>query len=1093
MGSTALTESHDSEIVQAAIGAVFDRLSVVITRYGGFVERYMGDAVLAVFGVPVVHEDDPERAIRAALEMQGVLVEMRRAGETTLEMRIGMESGEVLVDPERVSESRDRMLTGDAVNTAARLQSAAGVGAVLVGPTTHSLTKDRIDFSAPKELALKGKSQPVAAYTALRIAAKHAGQRPALGFESPMVGRDEELAVLHQTLHRAQSEGRPALVTIFGPAGSGKSRLVRELLRHLDDMDQTFFWRAGRCLPYGGAAYSALAGAIETQCEVLADDPAEVVAHKVERSVQEFGGDTEMLIAIEHLLGLTTESAMGREQLFDTWRRFLERMAARYPLVLVLEDIHWADEGLLDFIEFLADWAKGAVLIVTLARPDLLDKRPTWGGGKRNYASIYLDPLGSDESEQMITGLLGDTLPEDVIALITGHAEGNPLYTEEVIRMLIDRDLLTGSPEEGWHLSASIKDIEVPRSIHALIAARLDGLATDEKTLLQDASVVGRVFWSGVAARLADQDDIQTKEQLGRLRIKELIIAREPSSLSDEHEYGFHHALIRDVAYDSLPKQVRAEKHSTVASWAESTRSGDREDVVEMIATHYEQALGYMSEIGAPEGEIHDAATKALYWATQAAERSRRMWQTIAALDWYRKAIAITETLSLTNEESARLWSQYAEAANHVLPHKDTARLYERALELYGDASSSEASLARARYGAVVSNMGDPVRAVDIAKEAVALLRVESDPDPLGKALGILGGLYWWLERPDDARVVLTEALGIARRVGDRHTECAASLSLAAVAYLERDWTEALSISRRSLKIARELGDLNLLSRATNHQRAFLEIYGDPDGVAIDLQEAVALARRHKNRGLHLHLTGMLTKEYSNLGQLDEADEALEQAWADMPPTDPHTKLLAMVRWAEIDLFRGDLTRAQDRLDEVNAIDETVQGDTELYLIKAYIQAEIDHLRGDDTAAMSRLTPLLDNMDALLRFALPQMLLRAIRIAVARGESERAMVWRGILDHKPTLIDEAFKPWCDAILTTDPVIAADLLAEAAGRLRALHLLILEALCLTDLARVEKGLGRDHTRTLVPVISFLRTSGALVYLEAAEALMRANER
>lgn len=329
VGSTALTEREDPEVVQAVIGRLFDRLADVIERHGGFLEKYMGDAILAVFGVPVVHEDDPERAIRAALEMHGVLAEMNRGtDQPPLEMRIGVESGDVVVDLERVAGSRDRMLTGDAVNTAARLQNASGIGAVLVGPTAHSLTKDRVDFSEPEVLELKGKSQSVHAFTALRLSAKHAGERPALGFESRMVGRDEELAVLQQTLRRVDSEGCPALVTIFGPAGSGKSRLVRELLRYLDDVDQTFYWRAGRCLPYGAAAYSGLADAIKNQCEVLEDDPADVVAAKVQRTVDDLGGDAEQLTAIEHLLGLRTESEMGREQLFDTWRSFLERMAA---------------------------------------------------------------------------------------------------------------------------------------------------------------------------------------------------------------------------------------------------------------------------------------------------------------------------------------------------------------------------------------------------------------------------------------------------------------------------------------------------------------------------------------------------------------------------------------------------------------------------------------------------------------------------------------------------------------------------------------------------------------------------------------------
>lgn len=1089
VGSTALTEREDPEVVQAVIGRLFDRLAGVIERHGGFLEKYMGDAILAVFGVPVVHEDDPERAIRAALEMHGVLAEMNRGtAQPPLEMRIGVEAGDVVVDLERVAGSRDRMLTGDAVNTAARLQSASGIGAVLVGPTAHSLTKDRIDFSEPEELELKGKSQPVHAFTALRLSAKHAGERPALGFESRMVGRDEELAVLQQTLHRVESEGRPALVTIFGPAGSGKSRLVRELLRYLDNVDQTFYWRAGRCLPYGAAAYSGLADAIKSQCEVLEDDQADIVAEKVKRTVGDLGGDADQLTAIEHLLGLRPETAMGREQLFDTWRSFLERMAARYPLVLVLEDIHWADEGLLDFIDFVADWALGGMLVVTLARPELLDHRPTWGGGKRNYAAIYIDPLGSEESSEMVTGLLGENLPDDIIRLVTEHAEGNPLYTEEIVRMLIERRLLSGSEEEGWHLSAAIQDIKVPRSIHSLIAARLDGLATDEKSLLQDASVVGRIFWSGIAARLADQDDIRTKEQLSRLRIKELIAPREPSSLSDEREYGFHHALIRDVAYDSLSKQLRATKHSIVARWAETTRADDRDDVIELIATHYEQALGFMTEIGAPQDEIHDLTNKALQWSTHAAERSLRMWQTAASLDWYRKAVALADSLALSDEESARLWERYAAAATVILPNSEVATLFERALELFGDSKSSDAALTRARYGRVVMRMGDNPRAVEIIEDAVASLRELSEPAALVQALDILGVLYWWLER-DEARAVLTEALDLARTVGDRRTEGEASLTLAGVHTQDREWADSLALGDRALEIAREIGDLTLLLRACNNQAVTWYIYGDPDQVGPALsREALDLARRHGHRRWQGFLSMGMAGTHKDGGRLDEAVEIFEQAMLEAPPSGPRPQILFLVAWAWIDLYRGDLIGARARLDEADSIDESGAGDTELFQTKTYVQAEIDHLQGDDPTAAARLTPLLDELDELERFSPPELVLLGVQLSLADDDREMAMRWRKILDHKPTLIGEAFQRWCDALLSTEPEGAADLLADAAERLRKLHLLILEAVCLTDLARVKKQLGRDHVSTLERVIAFLRDAGAQRYLAAAEAVL-----
>jgi class 3 adenylate cyclase len=410
VGSTSLAEREDPEIVQSVVGRAFDRLADEIGRYEGLLEKFMGDAVLAVFGVPRAHEDDAERAVRAALEMQAVLSELNRSfaaeGKPELAMRIGVEAGEVLVDVERASGPRDRMLTGDAVNTAARLQTAADPGRVLVGPGVFAATKDVIEYGELPALDLKGKDQPVPAWQALRIRAKQRGERPELGMEAKLVGRDEELSVLKETFRRVEGEGRPALVTVVGPAGVGKSRLVRELERHVEGLPEFVYWRRGRCLAYGNASYSALADAIKAQCEILEDDATDVVLKKVEGTVRELFGDGELVPQIGALVGAGDPGSLGREDLFDAWRRFLERLSARYPLVLAFEDIHWADEGLLDFIEHLADWAQGPIMTVALARPELFEARPTWGGGKRNAASIYVEPLSPDESSVMLEDLL---------------------------------------------------------------------------------------------------------------------------------------------------------------------------------------------------------------------------------------------------------------------------------------------------------------------------------------------------------------------------------------------------------------------------------------------------------------------------------------------------------------------------------------------------------------------------------------------------------------------------------------------------------------------------------------------------------------
>ena len=519
VGSTTLAEREDPEVVQSIVGRTFDRLSEEIARYEGLLEKFMGDAVLAVFGVPRAHEDDAERAVRAALEMGAVLSELNRGfaaeGKPTLEMRIGIEAGEVLVDLERASGPRDRMLTGDAVNTAARLQTSAEPGRVVVGPAVYASTKDVIDFRELEPLALKGKAEPVPAWEALRIKARTRGERPHLGLESRLVGRDEELAVMKQTLRRVESEGRPALVTVIGPAGVGKSRLVSELERFAEGLPQIVYWRRGRCLAYGNTSYSALADAIKAQCEIFEDDTAEVAAKKADAAVRELFGDEEVAPQIRALVGAGDTRGMSREDLFEAWRRFLERMAARYPLVLVLDDLHWADDGLLDFVDHVADWAQGPILIVATARPELFETRPTWGGGKRNADVDLPRPAVRGRGRGHARGPRPRPPRTDLKRTIVERSEGNPLYVEEIVRKLIDDGVLRATDASRWEVARPIEEIELPRSIHGLIATRLDGLPEDEKAVLQDAAVVGRVFWLGAVAELTGRPDARCATSSG--------------------------------------------------------------------------------------------------------------------------------------------------------------------------------------------------------------------------------------------------------------------------------------------------------------------------------------------------------------------------------------------------------------------------------------------------------------------------------------------------------------------------------------------------------------------------------------------------
>ena len=771
VGSTALAEHEDPEVVQAVVGRAFDRLAEEVTRHEGLLEKFMGDAILAVFGVPRAHEDDAERAVNAGMEMQAVLSELNREfeaeGKPQLAMRIGVEAGEVLVDVERASGPRDRMLTGDAVNVAARLQSAADPGRVIVGPTAHEATRAVIEYRELTPLTLKGKAEPVPAWDALRVRARQRGERPELGMEAKLVGRDEELAVLVQTFQRVQADRRPALVTVVGPAGVGKSRLGREFERHIDGLTEFVYWRRGRCMAYGNTAYSALADAVKAQCEIFDDDATEVAWKKVNEAVESLFGDNELAPQIGALVGAGEPGAFSREDLFDAWRRFFERMAARYPLVLVFEDIHWADDALLDFTEYLADWAQGPIMVLTLARPELFENRPAWGGGKRNAVSTFLDPLSADESSAMLSDLLAGGMTDDLERAVVERSEGNPLFVEEIVRKLIDDGVLRATGAATWEVAKPTTDVELPRSIQGLIATRLDGLPADEKAVMQDAAVVGRVFWSGAVATLGGRTPEQVRDALGRLRVKELVLHIDPPSLSGELEFTFRHALIRDGAYESLPKSLRATKHEQVARWAQM-KAGDRADeIAELIATHELQALSYLDELGDTSSQRSELEASAFRWTRTAGARANALGLQAEACRWYRQALRLSELVAADVADRAAIARTLAEASLGTEPVEATEQACRIALELY-EAAGDEQGAGWAESSLVMvllmSGRADEARA--IGEHAIQRLEPFGETPELASALRRLGAFYWRIGESALADAELRRAADIAARIG---------------------------------------------------------------------------------------------------------------------------------------------------------------------------------------------------------------------------------------------------------------------------------------------------------------------------------------
>ncbi len=555
VGFTAASESADPEDVRARLRPYHARLREEIEAYGGTVEKFIGDAVMAVFGAPVAHEDDAERAVRAGLRLLEAIAELNEADPgLALQVRVGIDTGEAVVALGARPELGEGMVTGDVVNTASRLQGAAPVNGVAVSEQTYSQTERVFDYEALEPALVKGKVAPLAIYQPLRPRARF-GSDVTRTHATPLVGRDLERTLLVSTFERAVKQSSCQLVTVVGEPGVGKSRLCMELFGYLEKRSELVRWRQGRCLPYGdGISFWALGEIVKAECGILETDTADGAAAKLEQALPVHDPDRAWLLGrLAPLVGAGGEPA-GQQESFTAWRRFLEGLASDGPAVLVFEDLHWADEALLGFLEQLADWTEGVPLFVLCtARPELQEHRPTWAAGLRNATTINLSPLTDEETARLVGVLLERAvLPVETQQQLLERAGGNPLYAEEFVRLLTDSD------EQA---------VAVPESVQALIAARLDTLRQERKSLLQDAAVLGKVFWAGALTEMGACDRREVELALHELARKGLVRPSRTSSMAGEAEYGFWHALVRDVCYSQIPRAARATRHRAAAAW----------------------------------------------------------------------------------------------------------------------------------------------------------------------------------------------------------------------------------------------------------------------------------------------------------------------------------------------------------------------------------------------------------------------------------------------------------------------------------------------------------------------------------------------
>ena len=717
VGFTAMSEARDAEAVREQLTEYFGVAQEIISRYGGSVEKFIGDAVMAVWGTPVAHEDDAERAVRAALELVDAVSHLGHDGEK-LSARAGVLTGEAAVT---LGASNQGMVAGDLVNTASRLQSVAPPGTVIVGEATRQSAESSIVFEPVGEQELKGKVSPVPAYRAVRVVAQRGGVGRADQLEAPFMGRDTEMRLVKDLFHAAPREKRPRLLSIIGQAGIGKSRLAWEFLKYIDGITATVRWHQGRSPAYGeGISFWALAEMVRSRVGLLELDDATTTRAKLAKALEDYVPDEAerrwMSPRLEQLLGMADADAGGRDDLFPAWRTFFERVAGDDPAVLVFEDLHWADPGQLDFIDHVLEWSRGhAIYIITLARPELLERRPNWGAGQRSFTSLDLEPLPDAVIREILASLVPG-LPEPTIEQIVSRAEGIPLYAVETVRMLLQDGRL--EQHDGvYRPVGDLSTLAVPATLHALIASRLDALDATDRSLLQYASVLGQTFTlKGLKAVTGQGDDLDSR--LHTLVRRELLTLDTDPKSPERGQYGFVQALVRDVAYGTLTKRDRKVVHLAAGEHFESLQD---DEIIDATASHYLDA--YRS---APEDPDADQIR------THAAELLQRAAVRATGLGSHEQAVRFLElALEVTPdpEHQSQLLRQTGEAAG-AAGRYDQAVGYLRRARSAAQEAGHKPSEARAvaSLGRQLATGAQPAAAIEEITAALpALAGLEED------------------------------------------------------------------------------------------------------------------------------------------------------------------------------------------------------------------------------------------------------------------------------------------------------------------------------------------------------------------------------
>ena len=908
---TPLSESRDPEQVRELLTRYFDIARTVIGRHGGSVEKFIGDAVMAVWGTPIAIEGDAERAVRAALDLVvavGALGAEIDAPE--LALRAGVVTGEVAVTLGAVSEG---MVAGDAVNTAARVQSAASPGTVWVDGATQRLAGAAIGFEKTGDHLLKGKSAPMTLWRATRVMSGIGGSQRVDGLEAPLTGRDTELRSIKELLHATVERRTPRLVLVSGLAGLGKSRLGWEFEKYIDGLTELVWWHRGRCLSYGdGVAFWALAEIVRQRFGIAEEVTAEVAATMLFDRLPDFVPNAEerdyVGPRLGRLLGLpygsSADTTLSREELFAGWRMFFQRLSTDGPVVLLIEDAQYADPALLDFIDHLIDWTRSSpVFVLMFARPELEEQHPEWGKG-RNRTTLTLDPLDTRSMQSLLLALV-PRMPATALATIADQAQGNPLFAVETIRSLIDRDAVV--PVEGsYRLVGDVGALSVPDSLQGLLAARLDALGPQLRALVADAAVVGTTFPVDALDAVSAQTADDVRAGLSEL-VRRGVFEISADELSPQRgAYYFSQNMLRQVAYDTLSRRDRKARHLAVAAYLRAKFAGAGDEVSDVVARHYLDALAAVPE----DPDAPDIRGRAVAALIRAAERAGESGAPVRAAETFVEAAELTEAFGTQESAAAaaELWERASAACDMNGTHDKAVRFADRARTLYLQVGRPrDAARAQTRYGRAIGLLGRHSEAQEILSAALAVLSQDPDRDTIVTMLELAGVEIFAGQAQGQHRA--DEALDLAQGLDVPPLLIAQLLIIQGIGYqFNGRLVQAVAVLEHAARIAERLGDMVVWGRALLNLSGVIMTVDPAEGV-----RTARIAGDHCRRvGARWNLIiAVINLAFSALatGDWDQADAALTEAMgADNLEKDENVLATA----ATFAALRGDIAKATE-------------------------------------------------------------------------------------------------------------------------------------------------------------------------------------